>query len=110
MPQAVLLAPQPLTKYISTCTCKYLPLSIDPITISRAGYSSQRQATRSLRRHTIHFSMGNERTVGDVLAASAVILKVGGGAAEAAGVPGVKLASELLLAFIAALQVRITNR
>ncbi|KAF4563129.1 hypothetical protein EYR40_007149 [Pleurotus pulmonarius] len=43
-------------------------------------------------------------TVDDVLGASAIVLNVGGKAVDAAGVPGVGQACELLLAFIRAIQ------
>lgn len=61
--------------------------------------------------HTLYVfeisAMGREQIVNDVLGASATILKVGSGVGEVIGVPGVKQASDLLLAFIHAVQVRI---
>lgn len=51
--------------------------------------------------------MGREQIVNDVLVASATILKVSSGVGEVIGVPGVKQASDLLLAFIHAVQVRV---
>ncbi|KDQ28313.1 hypothetical protein PLEOSDRAFT_1112950 [Pleurotus ostreatus PC15] len=48
--------------------------------------------------------MGREQIVNDVLVASATILKVSSGVGEVIGVPGVKQASDLLLAFIHAVQ------
>ncbi len=49
--------------------------------------------------------MSNGKAVDVVLAASATILKAGSGVGEIVGVPGVKQANDLLLAFIHAVQV-----